>query len=158
MCLPCLLVPWHSIGSSEVMERKARFCEPLALFWMLRPDRTVMVSLTTGAAFAAKARVIDALWITLAEWCLAVGGFSLDFYADRDLYAEEPRAEVRRNPLMDGSLSPQVGLAFSMGFIPVSFAVKLLVASWALVSWCIILDIIAGLAGFSGQTDFILIN
>jgi 4-hydroxybenzoate polyprenyltransferase len=87
------------------MERKVRFWEPLASFWTLRPDRTVMVGLTTGAAFAANAGVIDALWITLAGWCLAVGGLSLDFCADRDLDAEEPRAGMRRNPLMDACLS-----------------------------------------------------
>jgi len=82
----------------------------------------------------------------LAGWCLAVGGFSLDFYADRDLDAEGPRAEMRHNPLTDGSLSSSIGLAFSITFIAISFAVTLLVAPWALLPWSIILAIIVGLA------------
>ena len=128
-------------------ERKARFSKPLAFFWLLRLNRTVMVAMITGAAaFIADAGVTNALWMTLAGWCLAVGGFSLDFYADRDLDAEGPRAEMRHNPLTDGSLSPSIGLAFSITFIALSFAVTLLVAPWALLPWSIILAIIVGLA------------
>ena len=128
-------------------ESRARFSKPLAFFWLLRLNRTVMVAMITGAAaFAATAGVTKALWMTLAAWCLAVGGFSLDFYADRDLDAEGPRAEMRHNPLADGSLSPSIGLAFSMTFISVSFVVTLLVAPWALLPWGIILAIIVGLA------------
>jgi 4-hydroxybenzoate polyprenyltransferase len=130
-----------------VTERKARFSKPLAFFWLLRLNRTVMVAMITGAAaFTADAGVANALWMTLAAWCLAVGGFSLDFYADRDLDAEGPRAEMRHNPLTDGSLSPLIGLAFSMTFIAVSFAVTLLFAPWALLPWSIILAVIVGLA------------
>ena len=128
-------------------ERKARFSKPLAFFWLLRLNRTVMVAMITGAAaFTAKAGVTNALWMTLAGWCLAVGGFSLDFYADRDLDSEGPRAEMRHNPLTDGSLSPPTGLAFSITFIAISFAIALLVAPWALLPWSIILAIIVGLA------------
>jgi len=106
-----------------------------------------MVAMITGAAaFTADAGVANALWMTLAAWCLAVGGFSLDFYADRDLDAEGPRAEMRHNPLTDSSLSPAIGLAFPMTFIVVSFVVTLLVATWALLPWSIILAIIIGLA------------
>jgi 4-hydroxybenzoate polyprenyltransferase len=130
-----------------VTEREARFSKPLAFFWLLRLNRTVMVAMITGAsAFTANAGVTNAIWMTLAGWCLAVGGFSLDFYADRDLDAEGPRAEMRHNPLTDGSLSPSTGLAFSMTFIAISFATTLLVAPWALLPWSIILAIIAGLA------------
>jgi 4-hydroxybenzoate polyprenyltransferase len=128
-------------------EREARFSKPLAFFWLLRLNRTVMVAMITGAAaFTANAGVTNAIWIALAGWCLAVGGFSLDFYADRDLDAEGPRAEMRHNPLTDGSLSPSIGLAFSMIFIAISFATTLLVAPWALLPWGIILAIIVGLA------------
>lgn len=74
------------------------------------------------------------------------GGFSLDFYADRDLDAEGPRAEIRHNPLTDGSLSPPTGLAFSITFIAISFATTLLIASWALLPCSIVLVIIVGLA------------
>ena len=128
-------------------ERNPRFSRPLAFFWLLRLNRTVMVAMITGAAaFVADAGVTNALWMTLAGWCLAVGGFSLDFYADRDLDAEGPRAEMRHNPLTDGSLSPAMGLAFSMTFVAISFAVTLLVAPWALLPWSMILAVIVGLA------------
>jgi 4-hydroxybenzoate polyprenyltransferase len=128
-------------------ESEARFSKPLAFFWLLRLNRTVMVAMITGAAaFTANAGATKALWMTLAGWCLAVGGFSLDFYADRDLDAEGPRAEMRHNPLTDGSLSPATGLAFSITFIAISFAVTLLVAPRSLLPWGIILAIIVGLA------------
>ncbi len=137
----------HCIERNGVTERKAQFSKPLAFFWLLRLNRTVMVAMVTGAAaFTASAGVTTAIWMTLAGWCLAVGGFSLDFYADRDLDAEGPRAEMRHNPLTDGSLSPSIGLAFSITFIVVSFVVMLLVAPWTLLPWCIILAIIVGLA------------
>jgi 4-hydroxybenzoate polyprenyltransferase len=130
-----------------VTEREARFSKPLAFFWLLRLNRTVMVAMITGAAaFTASAGVTNAIWMTLAGWGLAVGGFSLDFYADRDLDSEGPRAEMRHNPLADGSLSPSIGLAFSITFIAISFAMTLLVAPWALLPWGMILGIIVGLA------------
>ena len=137
----------HYIDRNDVIERKARFSKPLAFFWLLRLNRTVMVAMITGAAaFTANAGVTNAIWMTLAGWCLAVGGFSLDFYADRDLDAEGPRVEMRHNPLTDGSLSPATGLAFSITFIAIGFATTLLVAPWALLPWSIILAIIVGLA------------
>jgi 4-hydroxybenzoate polyprenyltransferase len=140
-------VPEHRAERTDVSERNPRFSRPLAFFWLLRLNRTVMVAMITGAAaFVADAGVTNALWMTLAGWCLAVGGFSSDFYADRDLDAEGPRAEMRHNPLTDGSLSPSIGLAFSMTFISVSFVVTLLVAPWALLPWSIILAVIVGLA------------
>jgi len=81
-------------------ESKPRFSKPMAFFWLLRLNRTVMVATITGAAaFTAGAGVARSLWMTLAGWCLAVGGFSLDFYADRDLDIRGPRAEIRHNPL-----------------------------------------------------------
>jgi 4-hydroxybenzoate polyprenyltransferase len=131
----------------DVTERKARFSRPLAFFWLFRLNRTVMVAMIAGAAaFAADAGATKALWMTLAAWFLAVGGFSLDFYADRDLDAEGPRAEMRHNPLTDGSLSPATGLAFSITFIAVSFATTLMIALPALLPWSVILAIIVGLA------------
>jgi len=42
-----------------------------------------MVAMITGvAAFTASKDITLSLWTTLAGWFLAVGGFSLDFYAD----------------------------------------------------------------------------
>jgi 4-hydroxybenzoate polyprenyltransferase len=128
-------------------EGKARFSKPMAFFWLFRLNRTTMVALITGAAaFTAGAGLVRSLWMTLAGWCLAVGGFSLDFYADRDLDIEGPRAEVRHNPLADGSLSPPAGLAFSLAFIAASLVMVFLVAPWALLPWGVILAVIVGLA------------
>lgn len=118
-----------------------------AFFWMLRPNRSFMVSAITGsAAFAAGAGVSRSLWMTLAGWCLAVGGFSLDFYADRDLDKVGPRAQLRHNPLADGTLSPMTGLIFSISFLVVSFVLTLTIAPTALLPWSVVLAIIIGLA------------
>ena len=147
MRLLYLAVHGRCVEIIDVSERETRFSKPLAFFWLLRLNRTVMVAMITGAAaFTANAGTANAIWMTLAGWCLAVGGFSLDFYADRDLDAEGPRAGMRHNPLTDGSLSPATGLAFSITFISVSFVVTLLVAPPALLPWGIILAVIIGLA------------
>jgi 4-hydroxybenzoate polyprenyltransferase len=128
-------------------ESKPRFSKSMAFFWLFRLNRTVMVAVITGAAaFTAGAGLVRSLWMTLAGWCLAVGGFSLDFYADHDLDIKGPRARVRHNPLADGSLSLPTGLAFSLTFIAASFVMTLLVAPWALLPWGIILAVIVGLA------------
>jgi 4-hydroxybenzoate polyprenyltransferase len=130
-----------------VTEREAKFSKPLAFFWLLRFNRTMMVAMITGAAaFTAGSGVANAMLMAVAGWCLAVGGFSLDFYADRDLDAEGPRSEMRHNPLTDGSLSPSTGIAFSITFIAISFIVTLLIAPWALLPWGVILAVIIGLA------------
>ncbi len=106
-----------------------------------------MVAMITGSvAFAAGAGAANSLWMTLAGWFLAVGGFSLDFYADRDLDVVGPRAAIRHNPFTDGSLSPRTGLAFSCTFIIASFAITILIALWALIPWGITLATIIGLA------------
>ena|GEM_PF-1464792 len=142
-----MVLPCHCLEGSDVTERKAQFSKPLAFFWLLRLNRTVMVAMITGAtAFAADAGTTKTLLMALAGWCLAVGGFSLDFYADRDLDSEGPRAEMRHNPLADGSLPPTTGLAFSVSFIAISFVVTLLIAPWALLPWGIILAVVTGLA------------
>ena len=92
-------------------QHNPRFSKPAAFFCLLRLNRTIMVAMITGsAAFASDSGLTNALWMTLAGWLLAVGGFSLDFYADRDLDIEGPRATIRHNPLANGSLSPLTGL------------------------------------------------
>ena len=106
-----------------------------------------MVSAITGtAAFASGSGVSSSLWMTLAGWCLAIGGFSLDLNADRDLDSEGPRATIRHNPFIDGSLSPSSGLAFSAIFMIASFTITIMIAPWALLPWGIILAVIIGLA------------
>ena len=124
-----------------------RFSKPAAFFWLLRPNRTVMVALITGAAaFAAGAGYSRSLWMTLAGWLLAVGGFSLDLYADRDLDIEGTRSKIRRNPLADGSLAPLTGLIFSLSFIAASLVITFIVAPWALLPWAGVMIVVTGLA------------
>jgi len=61
------------IKRTNVTERKTRFSKPLAFFWLLRLNRSIMVAMiTSAAAFAANAGLTNSLWITLAGWCLAV--------------------------------------------------------------------------------------
>ena len=128
-------------------ERIPRFSRPAAFFWLLRLNRTVMVAAITGTgAYVAGAGVPRSLWMTLAGWCLAVGGFSLDFYADPDLDEEGPRAEMRHNPLADGSLSPRTGLVFSSSLIAVSLLVTALVSPESLLPWLAVLTVVVGLA------------
>jgi 4-hydroxybenzoate polyprenyltransferase len=105
-------------------------------FLLLRLNRTMMAAMITGAAaFTAGAGASRSLWMALAGWCLAVGGFSLDFYAERDLDATGPRAGVRHNLLADGSLSPRAGLALSLAFIAASSLLVSWVAPWTLLPW-----------------------
>ncbi len=128
-------------------QEKPRFTKPVAFFWLLRLNRTIMVAAITGAAaFVSGIGASRSLWITLAGWCLAVGGFSLDFYADRDLDVEGPRAHIRHNPFIDYSLSPRTGLVFSITFLIISFVIIIVNAPWSLVPWGIVLSIISGLA------------
>jgi 4-hydroxybenzoate polyprenyltransferase len=140
--------PWESLlGAEEEAETEPRFRRPIAFFWLLRLNRTAMVAMITGAAaFAAGSGVARSLRMALAGWCLAVGGLSLDFYADRDLDIEGPRAETRHNPLSDGSLSPSTGLAFSATFIGASFVMVAQLAALALLPWGAILAVVLGLA------------
>lgn len=126
---------------------KSKFSRPAAFFELLRLNRSAMVALIAGTgAFAAGAGVARSLWMTLAGWCLAVGGFSLDFYADRDIDVGGPRAERRRNPLADGSLSPRTGLIFSTLFTIISFIITIFISKWSLIPWAITLGVIVGLA------------
>jgi 4-hydroxybenzoate polyprenyltransferase len=75
-----------------------RFSKLASFFWLLRPNRSFMVVAVTGSgAFAARAGLVQALWMTLVGWCLAVGGLTLDFYADRSLDVEAPRTTIRQN-------------------------------------------------------------
>lgn len=128
-------------------QNKAHFSKILAFFRLFRFARTIMVAAVSGtAAFTAGAGISRSMWMTLAGWFLAVGGFSMDFYADRDLDSKAPRTIIRFNPLADGSISPGKGLAFSLTFIAASFVVTFQVAPWALLPWGLILAVITGLA------------
>lgn len=118
-----------------------------ALFRLLRLNRSLMVAAITGSsAYVAGAGVARSLGMTLAGWCLAVGGFSLDFSADRDLDVEGPRARSRHNSLADGSLAPRTGLIFSLTFIAFSLLLTALISSTSLLAWVLVLAVIVGLA------------
>ncbi len=128
-------------------ESRTRTSLLLAFFHLLRLNRSMVVAMLTGAAaFSAGAGTVRSLWMTLAGWCLAVGGFSLDFYADQDLDMEGPRSVLRHNPIADGSILPRVSLAFSVTFVAASLALVLWLAMRALVPWFAILAVIIGLA------------
>jgi len=105
-----------------------------SILYLFRPNRTFMVAMITGTgAFAAGAGAELALWMTLGGWLLAVGGFSLDFYADRELDLKGPRARIRKNPLADGSIPPKSGLIFSVVSLILSLIVITLFSIWSLI-------------------------
>ena len=118
-----------------------------AVFYLLRLNRTIMVALITGTgAYAAGAGVTRSLWMVLAGWCLAVGGFSLDFYADRDADSVPAWVGIRHNPLAGGQVSPRAGLAFSLAFIAASFVLTAWLSPPSLVPWAVIAAVIGALA------------
>jgi 4-hydroxybenzoate polyprenyltransferase len=122
-------------------------CQVSKLLLLFRPNRSIMVAMITGSAvFTSGAGVSRSLFITLAGWALAVGGFSLDFYADRSLDVRGPRAMVRRNPMASGAVAPAAGLVFSLTFIAVGLLVAALIDPRALIPGVIILGVITGLA------------
>lgn len=130
-----------------------RFSRPLAFFLLLRLNRTAMVALVAGAsAYAAGAGAALALQVGLAGWLLAVGGFSLDLWADRAMDIEGPRAELRHNPLSDGSLSPRTGLAFSALCLLASLGLTLALVPRAWPAWLAIGLVVAGLAAHRFET------
>ena len=94
------------------------------------------------------------LWVLLGGWLLAVGGFSLDFFADRRLDLKGPRSRIRRNPLADGPLRPGFGLAFSVVFLLSSLGVILISSPRSLSAWAAILLVIVGLALHVFETPF----
>lgn len=114
---------------------------------LFRLNRSIMVAMITGsAAFAAGSGVNLALLMTLAGWCLAVGGFSMDLYADRDLDKDGVRASLRKNPITSGAISLENGLAFSISSIVLSFVLMVFINPTGLIPWILILVIIIGLA------------
>ena len=115
----------------------------VAVFWLLRLGRTIMVAVITGVgAVAAGAGATGALTAAVGGWLLAVGGFSLDLYADRELDAASGR---RRNPLAEGTLQPSTGLAISILFLLGSLVVVSRIP-WGVVPWLAIVGIVAALA------------
>jgi len=129
------------MGFSSITSKMSDF------FWLLRPNRTPMLAIITGAAaFAAGAGIPKSLWMALIGFCLAAGGFSLDYLADRDLDLEGVRAAQRRNPLAEGKLSLRAGLIFSLFAILISFILVILVSPSSILPWLFIVLVIIGLA------------
>ena len=119
----------------------------LSIIFLFRPNRTIMVAAITGtAAFASGADAGLALLMTLGGWFLAVGGFSLDFFADRELDKVNPRSTNRNNPIASGKINPYVGLVFSVIFIMSSLVIFLIISPWSLITWTLIVMILIGLA------------
>ena len=119
----------------------------MAFLRLFRLERSIMVSLITGvAAYVAGAGTDRSLLMMLAGWFLAVGGFSLDFVADRTIDKHGPRAMIRLNPVSDGSIAPLHGLLFSLFFIAASLVVTCMVSPASLLCWVCIVSIFAGLA------------
>ena len=53
-------------------ESKPQFSRPMALFWLVRRNRTMVVALISGAAaFVVGAGTVLSLWIPLAGWFFA---------------------------------------------------------------------------------------
>jgi 4-hydroxybenzoate polyprenyltransferase len=117
------------------------------VFYLLRLNRTMMVALITGTgAYAAAAGAVRSLWIVLAGWCLAVGGFSLDFCADRVADSVPAWVGIRHNPLANGQVSLRAGLVFSLAFMAASFALTAWLPPPSLVPWAAIAVVIGALA------------
>jgi 4-hydroxybenzoate polyprenyltransferase len=130
----------------DTVDSRPRFSKLVAFFWLLRLNRSVMVAMITGAAaFTAGAGVANSLWMMLAAWMLAVGGFSLDFNVDRDVDSIGPRAQIRHNPFTDNSLSPGAGMIFSLSFIIASVVVVIIIAPRVLIPWSVTLAVIIGM-------------
>lgn len=144
--------PWLT-GQPEMTTPTPRFSRPLSFFYLLRLNRSAMVALLAGAAaYAAGAAAGLSLQVVLAAWLLAVGGFSLDLWADRAMDIEGPRKELRHNPLACGSLSPATGLTFSVLCLLASLALTLAIVPRALPAWLTIGVVLGGLAAHRFET------
>jgi len=115
------------------------------VFYLLRLNRTMMVALITGTG-AYTAGAVRSLWMVLAGWCLAVGGFSLDFCADRAADSVPAWVGIRHNPLANGQVSLRAGLVFSLAFMAASFALTAWLSPLSLVPWAAIVAVIGALA------------
>ncbi len=91
-------------------------------------QRTLMPAIIAGAAaFSAGAGVILAAWITLASWCLGVGGFNLSAYIRRLKEQREQKAKGEEKQDIPGMIP-----IFFLFFTAVCFVilVGLLSFSW----------------------------
>lgn len=117
-------------------EKKEQSSETLGFFKLFRFERTAMAAIITGsAAFAAGSGIGQALWLALAGWCAAVGGFSLDRFIRRKSGEKE-----------QGGVSRSLILVFSLFFIAAGFLVTILVNTRALIPLAAILILVIGMA------------
>jgi 4-hydroxybenzoate polyprenyltransferase len=134
---------------------QTQFSKATGIFYLFRPNRTIMVSVITGTgAFAAGVTWDLSILLAVGAWLLAVGGFSLDFYADREVDKTGPRSRLRKNPIANGSISLRSGLIFSMCFIVSSSVLFVMFSPWSLILWGIIVLIVIGLAMHWFETPF----
>lgn len=114
---------------------------------LFRFNRTIMVAVLTGTgARAGAAPGKSALMLTFAGFLLAVGGFSLDFVADRHLDDRGPRAKHRLNPVAAGEISALFGVRFSLVFLIASGVVVVVNSPRSLIPWTVVVLLISGLA------------
>ncbi len=114
---------------------------------LFRLNRTIMVAALAGTgAYAAGASATLSLWMMLSGFLLAVGGFSMDFVADRHMDCTGPRAQHRLNPVAAGEISVSFGLLFSIVFLAASMIPLIRFAPGALIPWAVIAGVIIGLA------------
>jgi 4-hydroxybenzoate polyprenyltransferase len=114
---------------------------------LFRINRTVMVAAIAGTgAYASGASPGRSMLMVLGGFLLAVGGFSMDFVADRDLDRTGPRAIHRLNPVASGEISPRFGLVFSIVFLAASLVLIAWLSPLSLIPWAIVIAVIVGLA------------
>ena len=115
-------------------ENKEQMSKTKAFLRLFRFSRTLMAAAITGsAAFTAGTGPVTALWLALAGWCLAVGGFSLSAYARQ-------RSQEKKT---EDLIAPALKIVFFLVFTAASFAVTFLTAPLtALIPWGLILIIV----------------
>lgn len=112
-------------------EKKEQSSKFLAFIKRLRLLRTLAAAAISGsAAYAAEAGIGLALWMTLAGWCTAAAGFSLNAVIHRDSGGTN-REDINK-PIIT---------AFALVFSAAAFIIILLKAPWAFIPWGIMLGL-----------------
>lgn len=113
-------------------EKKEKSSGISAFFKLFRFERTIMAAIITGsAAFAAGAGIRLSLWLTLAGWCTAVGGFSLSGFLHRG-----------KDNKKEAAVAPLLMFVFALIFLAASFVIIFLAAPRVLIPWAIILFLV----------------
>lgn len=114
---------------TEKKEQSCKPCEILTFTGRLRLLRTLAAAAISGsAAYAAGAGIGLSLWMTLAGWCTAAAGFSLNAVIHRGAGGTN-REDINRSVI----------LVFALVFIIAGFIIILLKAPRAFIPWGIML-------------------